>query len=380
MALPPSDPSWVRNSLDRSFLEQERRSRWIRRVAVVAGSVILALSTFLVVHVALRSTPPTRILRGEKFALPPQGSGCGGVVSLTDGAYRIPITFSRFGTAAQMSVNVCLDGQGPFPFIIDSGAAYSVIDVHLANRLHLPKNGAPHRYVGLGCTSSDQLESLASWSVAGLPLAPQEIAAQANPSLGSKDQADGLLGSDVLSRFGAVRFDFAAQTMTVPGTEGPAASAATTLNGPENILVPPALVSASRSSVVGLDVAEGPSYAEMGTSVDFEGLPGGVEFDVDTGSTQSVVDASLDLPLAQTHLAVRGDTVCSRITIPLVHSGRWSVGNVELPPLLIASDNNLGPVSQAGFSGLLGLDELSRFHYVVFDFAAAKLVLGAPDH
>ena len=337
--------------------------------------LVLVLTTVLVVHGALRSSPTIRTLSEQMFALPRSGSGCDGVVSLDDGAFRVPITFSRVGSAAQMSVNVCLDGHGPFPFIIDSGAAYSVVDTQLADRLHLPKSGAPHRYVGLGCTSSEQPEELVSWSVAGLPLAAQQIATQANPALGGRDEADGLLGADVLSRFGAVRFDFASRTMTVPGVEGPPPAAPRIYSGPLDTPVASTLVSGSTSSVVGLVVAEGPTYAEMGASVDFNGVYGAIEFDVDTGSTQSLVDASLGLNLARTNLAVRGDTVCSRITAPLVHSGRWSVGGVELSPLLIASAK-LGPVSKAGFNGLLGLDELSHFHSVIFDFVGAKLVLG----
>ena len=37
-------------------------------------------------------------------------------------------------------------------------------------------------------------------------------------------QPVGLLGSDVLSRFGAVRIDFAAQTLTFGGPQGPVLS------------------------------------------------------------------------------------------------------------------------------------------------------------
>jgi hypothetical protein len=371
----------VRDELDKKIVEGGRRRRWIRRLAMVVGALVLAAFTLLAVQVATHpSGSPERVLPDQKFALPPKTSGCSGVVSLGNGAFRVPITVSRDGSAAQMNVNVCLDGQGPFPFTIDTGAASSVIDVHLAERLHLQTVGAPQRYAGVGCTSTEQLVQLTTWSVAGLPLASQAIAAEPNPSLGEAGEAVGLLGSDVLSRFGAVRFDFAAQTMTVPGTEGPAPSAARTVRGPLASPIPSTLASGSKSSVVGLAVAEGPSYAEMGTSVQFKRVYGTVEFDVDTGSSQSLVDSSLVpvLNLAKTHFAERGNTVCSRITVPLVQSGRWSMGGIQLSPLMIAS-SNLGPVGRAGFNGLLGLDELSRFEYAIVDFTGAKLVLGPPD-
>lgn len=216
--------------------------------------------------------------------------------------------------------------------------------------------------------------------MAGLPLAGQAIAAEPNPSLGGAREPVGLLGSDVLSRFGAVRFDFAAQTMTVPGTQGLAPNSARTVRGPLAIPIPSTLATGSPGSVLGLAVAQGPTYAEMGTSVQFKRVYGTVEFAVDTGSAQSLVDSSLVLvlDLAKAHFVERGNTVCSRITVPLVHSGRWSVGGVQLFPLMIAS-SNLGPVGRAGFNGLLGLDELSRFEYAIVDFTGAKLVLGPSD-
>ena len=48
---------------------------------------------------------------------------------------------------------------------------------------------------------------------------------------------------------------------------------------------------------------------------------------VDTGSSQSVVASSVARAesLAGTDLAQRQATVCSTITVPLVHSGTWSV-------------------------------------------------------
>ncbi|HUJ65318.1 MAG TPA: hypothetical protein VLX59_07270, partial [Acidimicrobiales bacterium] len=68
----------------------------------------------------------------------------------------------------------------------------------------------------------------------------------------------------------------------------------------------------------------------------------------------------------------------------LVQSGRWSLGVefapdpadvVRLTPLLIASTSIGGKIG----SGLVGLDALSRFQYVVIDFTGAKLVLGPRD-
>ena len=374
MAVTPPDPSRVRDALEKKFAEQQRRGRLTRRLAVVSSVLVLAAATLLAVHVATQPSARLRVLPDAKFALPTQSSGCSGVVSLGNGAFRVPITFRRVGSAAQMSVNLCLDGQGPFPFIIDTGAGTSVIADQLATRLHLPKTGGARRYVGVGCTGTQQPESLTFWSIGGLPLDGQAISALTTPGLGGLGEPMGLLGSDVLSRFGAVRFDFGAHTMTLPGSEGPAPRRARRF-GPQTNPIPSSLITALPRPPVGLEVAEGPTYAEVVTSVEFSSVLGATEVAVDTGAARSFFDASLGLNLANTGFEQKATTVCSRITVPLVLSGRWSVGNVQLFPLMIAS-GNLGPINRFGFNGLLGLDELSRFQYAILDYAGAKLVLG----
>ncbi len=74
----------------------------------------------------------------------------------------------------------------------------------------------------MGCIGNAQPVGVPSWSVAGVALAPQTVTAATLPDFGGAGQPVGLLGSDVLSRFGAVRLDFTAQTLTFGGPEGPA--------------------------------------------------------------------------------------------------------------------------------------------------------------
>jgi hypothetical protein len=100
------------------------------------------------------------------------------------------------------------------------------------------------------------------------------------------------------------------------------------------------------------------------------------EFVVDTGSSQSVVSSLVarGLPLQSTDLAQRQSTVCSVITVPLVHSGPWSVPGLALHPQLIGS-TSFG-TSLSGTEGLLGSDQLRRYGWVILDYAGAQLVLG----
>ncbi len=81
--------------------------------------------------------------------------------------------------------------------------------------------------------------------------------------------------------------------------------------------------------------------------------------------------------LAGTNLAERQATVCSVITVPLVHSGPWSVPGVALHSQLIGA-TNFGVVSFGGIEGLLGSDQLERYGWVVLDYTGGRLVLGSP--
>jgi hypothetical protein len=99
-------------------------------------------------------------------------------------------------------------------------------------------------------------------------------------------------------------------------------------------------------------------------------------FVVDTGSSQSVVatSAARAASLQSTDLAQRQATVCSVITVPLVHSGPWSVPGQRLHPQLVG-ETDLG-VSLGGTQGLLGSDQLRRYGWVVLDYTGARMVLG----
>ncbi len=101
------------------------------------------------------------------------------------------------------------------------------------------------------------------------------------------------------------------------------------------------------------------------------------DFVVDSGSSQSVVSSGVARAqsLPGTDLAQRQATVCSVITVPLVHSGPWSVPGLHLHPQLIGS-TNFGTIGLSGTVGLLGSDQLRRYGWVVLDYTDAQMVLG----
>ena len=309
------------------------------------------------------------------FALPPTSAGCGGAAQLSGGASSIPITVSVVKGQVQVTTNVCLNGKGPFPFVIDTGAELSVVATQLAKQLDLPHIGPAGEAEGIGCTLSSQPVSIRSWSVGGVNLTPQNLVATTQPYFGVKGQPDGLLGSDVLGRFGAVRLDFAAKTLTLAGPEGPAPTVYMVVNGPTGPPPSSTVTHGKTGSTVPVTVMLSPGGTQMNVQLRF-GTGPSLTFSVDTGTSQSLESSSEAKVqhLVGTNLAQVISSVCSTTTVPLVHSGMWSIPGATLHPQLIESV----PFDPAtlGVYGTLGSDQLIHYGWVVFDYTGGRLILG----
>jgi hypothetical protein len=309
------------------------------------------------------------------FALPPAADGCAAATPLPGGGSRVPIEVSTVAGQVAELVNVCIRSQGPFPFVLDSGAGQSTIDARLARRLHLPSAGRPTAFAGVDCTGTARPVSVGQWSVEGVNLAPQELTSATLPQIGGKGEPVGLLGSDVLARFGAVRIDFAAGALLLPGQQGDPLSSESSYTGPTG--PPPApVLTQGGGTTVPVTVTPLPGDVSLSVRVRFGGGPRR-SFVVDTGSSQSVVSTSVARAesLRRTNLAQRQATVCSVITVPLVHSGLWSVLGQSLYPQLVG-DTSFGSIALGGTQGLLGSDQLKKYGWVVLDYSGGRLILG----
>jgi predicted aspartyl protease len=343
-------------------------------VSIGAAVVALALA-------ALVSDPGhVRVEPQVTFALPPAGSGCNGATALpgSAAAEKVPLTVSVVAGQVAEAVNVCIGDQGPFPFVLDTGAGQSTIDAGLAHRLHLARAGPPSEFAGVGCTGTARPVSVGDWSLDGVALSAQQLTAATLPQMGGKGEPVGLLGSDVLSRFGAIRIDFGSGDLILPGAEGAPLTQSSPFTGPLGT-VPAALTQGGQGeqgTTVPLTVTPAPGDVSLNVAVRFDGGRRR-DFVVDTGSSQSVVSSGVAQAqsLASTDLAQRQSTVCSVITVPLVHSGPWSVPGQALHPQLIGS-TSFGTISASGTLGLLGSDQLRRYGWVVLDYAGGQMVLG----
>ena len=106
-------------------------------------------------------------------------------------AETLKITEDR---STRMTLPVKIDGQGPFAFIIDTGADRTVISAELAARLNLPR-GAPVTLHGASGEKEVETGRIATLDVGGRTL--RDISA---PLLWVSDLgADGMLGVDALA-------------------------------------------------------------------------------------------------------------------------------------------------------------------------------------
>jgi Aspartyl protease len=184
------------------------RRTWIAAVAVLAagcGSAAHGTTTTSGKHTGTGAvvTPSGRRLSKLSTAGTPRGEQ---TVKI-----EVVATSSRPIRQTLALVPVFIDGQGPLPFALDTGASRSLISPGLAERLHLPARGSAGMLQGVTGTASAENFAVASWRAGTITLPPSLIAAIGSSTAGAVTRAHGpvgLLGSDVLSRYGKIAIDY----------------------------------------------------------------------------------------------------------------------------------------------------------------------------
>jgi predicted aspartyl protease len=119
------------------------------------------------------------------------------------------------GGATLAFVPVYINGQGPFRFTLDTGASTSTIDAELAHRLQLPVAGKPEEVSGVATVTKGTPVHVDNWRVGDVPLPVQPLVMLPFPDMDGEAQMQGLLGSDVLSRYGAVLVNYQDQILVL---------------------------------------------------------------------------------------------------------------------------------------------------------------------
>jgi predicted aspartyl protease len=125
----------------------------------------------------------------------------------------VPLTILKARDGETLALaRVVIHGR-VFPFLIDTGSSKTLVDVALARQLHLKQVGKPIKVTGVGCSEAASKVRLKSWSIGGQAL--PSIVATSSVIAGADGKAFGLLGSDVLSHFGAIELDYAHSQLTL---------------------------------------------------------------------------------------------------------------------------------------------------------------------
>lgn len=298
--------------------------------------------------------------------------------SVSKGTPPVPLDISRAAGGTTPFVPVCVDGQGPFLFVLDTGAAASLVGTQLAGAAHLPSTSPSTSPLDVGCTAATQEVLIKRWSVGGVALSGQAVFTASIPGFGLSGEPAGILGGDVLSRFGAIRVDYRARKLTVLAPESSPSLHATILSATRPLQPPPPLlVPTTPQSAALLTVLKTGSTALATTATVF-GHGSSSPFVVDTGSPSSTVAPSLArrFRLSSAGHTIAAPNVGCRGTAKTVDSGAWSIGTVPMSNRTLVSVALEG-ASHNGTTGTIGSDVLSDYGSFVLDYRTAILWLGA---
>lgn len=111
-------------------------------------------------------------------------------------------------------VPVTIHSEGPFTFALDTGASHSVLDAGIAEQLGLEQTDVDTEITGVVGAADATPVQVEDWQLGDIdlgarPVLTLDLAPEGEIGL------QGLLGSDVLSGFGAVVVDYDAGTLTL---------------------------------------------------------------------------------------------------------------------------------------------------------------------
>lgn len=265
--------------------------------------------------------------------------------------------------ANKVYLPVRLNGAGPFWFILDSGAAFDVLDSGRARALGLAlAEGEEVR--GAGQSSVDvAVASDVKLSLAGVEFAaPRVNVIPIGDWIASFEgrSVDGLLGHDFFQRF-VVEIDYAA--------------------GRVRLHDPHAHRYAGRGESIPLEIERGHAYVKAAlTAPNGERHEG--RFLVDTGFRLGLV---LAVPYVEERGLRRAFPAARRAT-PVVGLGGESPADVAraaglqlgsyrlASPVVTLSRAERGVLSGRGFAGILGADVLRRFK-IFFDYPGRRMIV-----
>ena len=110
-------------------------------------------------------------------------------------------------------VPVTIDGHGPYTFALDTGASRSLVDSAVAKELGVKQVGSAGKIGGVTGSKRAVLVKIRSWKTGTINL-PRTTVVMSNLPFGNASGGiQGLLGSDVLSRFDVITIDYSREEL-----------------------------------------------------------------------------------------------------------------------------------------------------------------------
>jgi len=152
--------------------------------------------------------------------LAPRGATASGA------AVPLQVVKDRTGSVL-VFVAVSIQGQGPYTFVLDTGASRTVIDQRVADSLQLEAVPAIPIASDVSGAVEARIVRVREWHLGDVPLpaaivASLDLSGPNSPAMQQlvSQRFDGLLGSDALSSFGAVTIDYANGALTLAPPSG----------------------------------------------------------------------------------------------------------------------------------------------------------------
>lgn len=262
----------------------------------------------------------------------------------------------------RMAVPVMVGGQGPFSFLVDTGAERTVIARELADRLKLVE-GAKLRLATIGSSTT-----VASYRVAALQMTDLHMGGFEAPAFAGRHiGAAGLIGVDMLEQR-RVLIDFRKESMAILETK----RRARPIIRDEDAIVVTARTMAGRLIL---------SQARIdGRRIDVI---------VDTGAQTSVGNPALQRLVAQRrqHRLPFSPTILNAVSgeeVPAVRTAinRISIDGIEVTDLPVSfadaqAFRALGLADRPAL--LLGMDSLALFDRIEIDFPNQRVIFDMPS-
>jgi gag-polyprotein putative aspartyl protease/Aspartyl protease len=283
------------------------------------------------------------------------------------GGVTVPLRLYRSQAYVKAFVKLTLEGH-PYYFVVDSGAAATIVDARIAGRLGLRDDGSPREFAAFGCRVASQPVAIPNWRLGQLHMPAGTMfmqtlrIAHALPGI----RIAGLLGSDVLSRFGTVTIDYTHRQLILGGTRPTGGQAV-----PITVLRRPGAQQPRAGRA---------SFVLATTSVTFDNSR--ARFLVGTGAASSLIDsttaARLRLPMVGRRFTATGAACLNTVTVTPVQVRDWSIGGLRFRRAVIDRVHDLLPHEdiRQGIVGIVGSGTLARHGILTIGYADSHMILG----